>query len=181
MVDVFDPYMAPMPPMGVPMPQQVDRSEFIKAINNQQLVEDTFYILQGYEKRNGKWVLNPNLKHFAINETGATAFTNFLRMSCSTATSMGDYTEDQIGRIMYSIAETLWDMCNTNMKEFDIKDGGHSKYIVDVCFNNAYSVWSHGKQGGWQTMFGKIMKEQNAQVYNSAPSGKKNFLQKMFG
>jgi len=180
MNEEYIPYQQMSQPAGAAMPPQIDRKEFIDAISNKALIEETFYTLQGYVKRKNTWIPpSPNKKFRVVNEEGADAITDVLRKSCSTATSMGDYSEEQISRILFSFSETLWNLLVANKSEFGIVDGEHMQTIVDTCFYNAYSVWSHGKLGGFQEMFGKMKSESSS--FNYTPPPEKKGIRKWLG
>lgn len=160
-----DTVVIPMPSGNgsVPVPNRVDRADFVDKIKPEQIVEVIRHKLLGEEWDGSKWIKLPELQEGAFSERGAWDISNLILGIGNINMSISKLNEHQINaRLRESIKELLRILLS-NWLAYKITNVGQLYYVKSITFSNSLAVLSQAGEGSIQELF-KTTVQENRQV-----------------
>lgn len=157
-----DEVVVPFPlnlPQGVPMPQKVDRADFVDKIKPEQIVEMLRQKLLGKEFDGTNWVQIESLKKYSLTERGAWEISNLMLGAGSINVSISKLSDHQINSRLRNLIKEVMMILLTNWRSYGIKSAGQFYYVKSLVFSNALAVLSQAGGGSIQELFKTTVNE----------------------
>lgn len=152
--------MPPQQMQGVPIPQRVDRADFVDKIKPEHIVEVIRHKLLGEEYIDNKWVEIKALKKYSLTQYGAWDLSNVMLACSSINVSISKYKSDQINQRMRNLIKEVMIKVLTSWREYGITNVGQIYYIKSLFMSNGMAVLSQAGEGSIQELFKTSVSEQ---------------------
>ncbi len=136
-----------------PIPNRIDRADFVDKIKPEQVLEVLRHKLMGEEWNGSKWEKIEALQRRALSPRGAWEISNLMLSAGSINVSISKLSREQIAERLRNLINELMIVCLMNWKEYGIEDTGQLYYIKSLVFSNALVVLSQAGEGSIQELF----------------------------
>ena len=127
---------------SVPIPQRIDRADFVDKIKPEQIVEVIRHKLLGEEWNGTKWIKIPALQENALSERGAWEVANLMLGAGSINVSISKLKQEQINQRLRNLTKELLIKMLDNWRDYNINHVSQFYYVKSILFSNALAVLS---------------------------------------
>ncbi|MEA3421329.1 MAG: hypothetical protein U9Q97_06600 [Acidobacteriota bacterium] len=163
---------------SIPVPNRIDRADFVDKIKPEQVLEVLRHKLLGEDWIGTKWEKLPALQEKALSQRGAWEISNLMLSAGSINVSISKLSRDQIAERLRNLINELMIICLMNWKEYGIHDAGQLYYIKSLVFSNALVVLSQAGEGSIQELFKTTVAEHR---HVSTTEDKQSKIRRMLG
>jgi len=157
---------------GVPVPNRIDRADFVDKIKPEQVTEALRHKLLGEEFDGSVWKKVESLKEQSLSEIGAWRISNLMLGAGSINVSISKLTKEQISaRLRNLIKEAMIDMIS-NWRAYNIKDVSTFTYVKSILMSNGLAVLSQAGDGSIQELFKTTISENRNIMTEQKPKSK---------
>lgn len=156
---------------GVPVPNRIDRADFVDKIKPEQIVEIIRHKLLGEEFDGNRWVKIKALQKTALSERGAWEISNLMLGAGSINVSISRLKDSQINMRLRGLMREVMIKMLSSWREYNIIDVGQFYYVKSILFSNALAVLSQAGGGSIQELFKTTIQEnRNISTEQKQPS-----------
>jgi len=144
-----------------------ERADLIDKISPEKMIPIMKNYLMGYEwdELNKKWVLNPSLKDYSLNELGASRIATLMLGASTKNVSLSSLKPEEIKARLLSIVKTAQYMALENWMEFGIRRTSQFYFINDIVFTNTLAVLKQADGEGIKKLIaGTVQEHRNVAV-----------------
>lgn len=144
---------------SVPVPNRVDRSDFVDKIKPEQVVELLRHKLLGEEWDGSRWLKIEALQANSLSERGAWEISNLMLGVGTINMSISKINQNQINARLRNLIKEVSIKMLTNWRDYNIRDVGQFYYVKSLVFSNSLAVLSQAGEGSIQELFKTTVQE----------------------
>lgn len=137
---------------SVPVPNKIDRADFIDKIKPEQIVEILRHKLLGEQWSGTKWEKIKSLEKYSLSERGAWEISNLMLAAGSINMSISKLTKEQVANRLRNLIKEALILMLVNWRVYNIVDIGTFYYVKSILMSNGLAVLSQAGEGSIQDL-----------------------------